>query len=486
MKRGEQRPEAFVEDAAFRGPLAKAIRLCAPGAVSGLVVGLLATSGAGSASLAVAVACGVIAGAAMSALFPVSIHAAPSDTSSDDEEHAEEAPAPVDPLSESLGGGVDVLSRLPLPIVLVDADGLVAFANAAADAEIGAAISGMHYSAALRTPAMVRAVTDAIKNDASTTFAFSLRRSQERHLSAIVAPIHSEDGMLKAMILLEDQTRMRRAEQLHRDFVANASHELKTPLASITGFIETLQDSARSDPEARERFLGIMAQQAERMRRLVEDLLSLNRIELQEHVAPEGEALLGAVIAEAISTAAPAAEASGTIQTTPFDETMVLRGDHGELVQLFVNLIVNAYKYGGDKRAPRLSLLQSDDRPGHLGVCVEDFGPGVDKQHIPRLTERFYRVDAPTSRRKNGTGLGLAIVKHVIARHRGDLEIDSELGRGSRFVAWLPQADDRLFDDATAPPSSETPSSAATGPSATATKNVIGAAIRALDGANQS
>jgi two-component system phosphate regulon sensor histidine kinase PhoR len=243
------------------------------------------------------------------------------------------------------------------------------------------------------------------------------------------------------LVLMEDRTRMAKAEALRRDFVANASHELKTPLASISGFIETLQGHARNDPEATERFLAIMARQAERMKRLVEDLLSLNRIEINEHVRPRDEVDLGALVWEVASGLSPLALSEGATLTVELPrEGPVVLGNREELAQVFVNLIDNAVKYAGGSGPIRVHLADAAGapRPGMLGVTVADRGPGIAREHLPRLTERFYRVNAARSRERGGTGLGLAIAKHIVNRHRGDLSIASTVGEGARFTVWFP------------------------------------------------
>jgi two-component system phosphate regulon sensor histidine kinase PhoR len=228
---------------------------------------------------------------------------------------------------------------------------------------------------------------------------------------------------------------------MRTDFVANASHELRTPLSSIKGFIETLQTSAKDDPEARARFLGIMLAQAERMQRLVDDLLSLSRIELEEHIAPQERQALGALALEVTEALAPMAEERRTELRAEIEPPgPIVRGDRDQLAQALGNLVENALKYGGG--APvRVSLERDEaERPGMIGLSVRDSGEGIAREHLPRLTERFYRVSVKRSRDQGGTGLGLAIVKHILSRHRGELEIESAPGEGSRFTLWLPRA----------------------------------------------
>jgi two-component system phosphate regulon sensor histidine kinase PhoR len=242
------------------------------------------------------------------------------------------------------------------------------------------------------------------------------------------------------LVLFEDRTRAAKAEALRQDFVANASHELRTPLASITGFIETLQGHARDDPAAAEQFLRIMAAQAERMKRLIDDLLSLNRIEINEHVQPREVVDVADTVREVVSALAPVAAAEGArVELALPDSGLRVRGSADELAQVFVNLIDNAVKYAGGHGPIRIALeAPSAARPGMLGVTVADCGPGIAREHLPRLTERFYRVNANRSRERGGTGLGLAIAKHIMNRHRGELTVASAPGQGSRFTVWLP------------------------------------------------
>lgn len=222
-------------------------------------------------------------------------------------------------------------------------------------------------------------------------------------------------------------------DRMRTDFVANASHELRTPLASLMGFIETMQGPAREDEVARTRFLGIMLDQAQRMARLIDDLLSLSRLEMRAHVTPRGEVDLAAAVAHVVDTLRPMAEDLGVqIDLTVPDAAIVVPGDHDELIQVFSNLVENACKYGQSGERVEISVTRPEGQGAQ--VSVRDFGPGIAKEHVPRLTERFYRVDVETSRAKKGTGLGLAIVKHILARHRARLVVRSTLGEGSAFT----------------------------------------------------
>ena len=337
----------------------------------------------------------------------------------------------------------DLLQALPLGLLLLDAGGRVLFCNAAAEDMIERRVTGMMASAALRAPALTEAIAAALAENRAADFDVTLLRSKERIIHASVSPLGTADaapGAVRVVVLLEDRTRAAKAEALRRDFVANASHELRTPLASIAGFIETLQGHARGDAEASDRFLKIMAVQADRMRRLIDDLLSLNRIEINEHVQPRERVDLFDTVRETANALAPVAEAAGTSVLIDLpDQPAAVRGSPDELAQVFSNLIDNAIKYAAEGGPIRVGVEPPDAaRPGMVGVSVSDSGPGIAREHLPRLTERFYRVSNQRSRERGGTGLGLAIAKHIMNRHRGDLAVASTLGKGTRFTVWLP------------------------------------------------
>lgn len=347
--------------------------------------------------------------------------------------------------------GVAIIERLPDPIILLDRSGRVVLHNRAAVNIVGAAAARRHISTVMRVPAVLEAVAQVLDGEAAQVVEFTQPVPIERHYHAFVAPVvgagheTGRDPRRSVLILLHDLTTLKRAEQMRADFVANASHELRTPLSSLAGFVETLRGPARDDPEARDRFLAIMQEQADRMGRLINDLLSLSRIELNEHVRPSGVVDLAAIVDDTIDMLSPLAEKEGVEIAADIEPGLPQPlGDREELVQVCQNLISNAVKYGGSGGRVEIRVARDTPEGGALGsagsvmIRVRDFGPGIAREHLPRLTERFYRIDAEQSRRRGGTGLGLAIVKHIVNRHMGSLSIDSEQGRGSTFTVYLP------------------------------------------------
>jgi two-component system, OmpR family, phosphate regulon sensor histidine kinase PhoR len=252
-------------------------------------------------------------------------------------------------------------------------------------------------------------------------------------------------GTDKCMLMtFHDQTPLRRVEEMRADFVANASHELRTPLAALSGFIDTLQGPAKDDAKARERFLGIMHTQATRMARLIDDLLSLSRVELSAHVRPDTLVDIVPIIRQVADGLEPlAGERQVDIDIDLPETSVAIAGDREELLRLFENLIENALKYGASGGKVIVSLTSATPGEGgapEVRVMVRDFGPGIAPEHLPRLTERFYRVDVGDSRAQGGTGLGLSLVKHIVNRHRGRLLIESVPKNGATFTACFPQA----------------------------------------------
>ena len=317
---------------------------------------------------------------------------------------------------------------------------------------------------AIRDPDVLEAVDEALFGQVSATALYDLGGTQGRVLKAFAQPLGGGEGELRsAVLVLRDETDIRRAERTRADFLANASHELRTPLASLSGFIETLRGHARTDDAAREKFLGIMQTQAERMSRLIDDLLSLSRIELNEHIAPAGEVDLALAVMDVLDSLGPLAREGEVTMTSdlPCIGRAVTVGDRDQLVQVIQNLVDNALKYtppagtvairlrtdvsASEAIAParddsaRLSLLTPDHGSTRfLALQVADSGPGLAREHLPRLTERFYRVEGQKSGARPGTGLGLAIVKHIINRHRGGLAVESVEGHGATFTAYIP------------------------------------------------
>src|SRR5215472_9636478 len=338
----------------------------------------------------------------------------------------------------------EVFENLPDPLVLLEESGRVIFANAPMRVVVGAGAEGKHVSAVLRTPSVLEAIQRATRTGESANVEFSFRVPVERHFEAYAARVGTEPAV--TALLLHDLTSLKRSEQMRVDFVANASHELRTPLAAVSGFIETLKGHARDDSQAREKFLDIMSVEANRMRRLIDDLLSLSRIELNEHVPPLGEVSLENVAREAAAALAPLAKGDNiSIEIVASPDLPPVTGERDELIQLFQNLVHNAIKYGrqGGHVWVTLALVHGGGGRGRdmaIAASVRDDGEGIPSDAIPRLTERFYRVDVKRSREKGGTGLGLAIVKHIVNRHQGRLHIESRAGEGSTFTVTFPAA----------------------------------------------
>jgi two-component system phosphate regulon sensor histidine kinase PhoR len=328
-----------------------------------------------------------------------------------------------------------LMDQLPIPVMLLDEDERVLFVNRSMRDVLGPGLDRKRASSVLRNPDVLAAIAEARRGFA-TNVPFSLPVPIERHYQAYAARISLSPSV--TALLLHDLTVVKRSEQLRADFIANASHELRTPLAAVSGFIETLRGHARHDETARDQFLDIMSVEAARMRRLIDDLLSLSRIEMNEHVKPEGRISLESVVRQAAAALKPLAAQDGivvTVQAAPGLPPVI--GEQDELVQLFQNLIHNAIKYGRENGKVQATVGQSD---GQLFAAIRDDGEGIAPTAIPRLTERFYRVDVKRSRERGGTGLGLAIVKHIISRHQGRLSIESKLGEGSVFTVFLPAA----------------------------------------------
>ncbi len=343
---------------------------------------------------------------------------------------------------EGLERGLDpkliaLVCAYPEPTLLLNPGGIVLGSNSAAETMLGRMRVGTPISLTLRAPEVIEAVREAGISGASGVAGFSLRVPVERAYEAHILPIRFDSGITSGppdlvMLVFRDLTQAMRVDQMRADFVANASHELRTPLASVTGFIDTLRGPARDDPAMREKFLGIMSEQARRMSRLIDDLLSLSRIEMNVHRLPETPVDLVPLAAHVRDSLSPLARDRGVEIVLELPSSpVIVRGERDDLIRLIENLVENALKYGaGGKRVELALRVEGADAI----LSVRDFGPGIAPEHLPRLTERFYRIDAAHSREQGGTGLGLAIVKHIAARHRARLSVESEVGNGATFA----------------------------------------------------
>ncbi len=344
-----------------------------------------------------------------------------------------------------------VVRALPDPLLVLSAQGAILAANGPAEEILGAKLTGKPLSLTVRSPAVLDAVAEVAETGLPVHAEFDLQVPFERRFDAFVAPLALPAGRggdtqtPHALVMLKDHTREQQLERMRADFVANASHELRTPLASLLGFIETLQGPARSDAVARRRFLEMMRSEAGRMTRLIDDLLSLSRIELNAHRRPTGMVDLTSVVHQSTELLAGAARQAGVTINLDVAPGLKVIGDGDELMQVMQNLMENAIKYAGAGK--RIDIAAAPASQSEIEASVSDYGPGIASEHIPRLTERFYRVSVQESRSLGGTGLGLAIVKHILNHHRGKLMISSELGKGSRFSFRLPAAPAALSAD---------------------------------------
>lgn len=361
-----------------------------------------------------------------------------------------------------------ILDTLPQPVLVLDASDRIEIANAAGYRMFGDTIDGAHIAAVVRAPTALGVLREARHDGGAHEAEFTMAGSQSLSALFYVAPLHvrGEGPPGEMIVMVRDRTEQRKLERMRTDFIANAGHELRTPLAAILGFIETLRGHAKNDPEARERFLGIMQSQTERLLRLVKDLVSLSALELNERRLPEDEVDLCEVAAVVRELMEPvAASAGGIIAEGPSDCSVKVMGDRDQLIQVIQNLADNALKYGATAKSgvatvhisagqgPGLAFDNADksgDSPEQIAVragcktselCyirVRDEGMGISKTDLPRLTERFYRTDADKSHVQGGTGLGLAIVKHIVGRHRGGILVESCDGAGSAFTCYFP------------------------------------------------
>jgi two-component system phosphate regulon sensor histidine kinase PhoR len=345
-----------------------------------------------------------------------------------------------------------LLEALPDPLLLVGEGREVLRANRAADALFGHSPAGRPLEASLRDPAVLAATDGALARKGEAHLSIQLPGATLRAFAVHVVPVELQ-GQPAGLLGLRELTAQLMIERMRSDFIANASHEMRTPLAALLGFIETLQGPARDDPKAQKQFLETMAAEARRMSRLVDDLLSLSRIELIAHQPPSGEIDLADCARTVVRNLGPYAEKRRVeLELSLADELPKIRADRDQIIQLLTNLIDNAIKYGGEGKRVEIAADRLAEAPPGAGpltgrptvrVTVRDHGPGIPREHLPRVTERFFRVDKARSRQLGGTGLGLAIVKHILRRHRGHLLIESEVGEGTEATIYLPLPDQK-------------------------------------------
>ena len=341
-------------------------------------------------------------------------------------------------LASSLPDTAALLSALPDPVIVFDGEQRIVGENEAARSAFGSSPAMLGVRMKFRAPELRSTIARAVEGGETGVLRGYATPAGDRWFDVHVVPVRGSGAASgdRWIMVLRDQTAARRDARVRSDFIANASHELRTPLASLMGYIETLRGPARNDAPARERFLGIMAEQAARMARLVEDLMSLSRAERRARQRPDEIVDLTEIVGNAVDAASPAFVASDVTLAIEGDAgPCPVRGDRDELSQVLANLIENALRYGGEGGRVVVELRRAG---GVVEVDVRDFGAGIAPEHLPRLTERFYRVDVARSRERRGTGLGLAIVKHILARHRSVLKIRSEPGRGASFGFSLP------------------------------------------------
>ncbi len=362
-----------------------------------------------------------------------------------------------------------VALALPEPLIILQPDGIIETTNPAANEFINHQnAEGRHIASIIRAVSVFETVEAVAQDNKVRTVEFNTTGSVRRYCRAYIAPLDEGSESNQILLFIHDLTSAHRVEQMRVDFIASASHELRTPLASLLGFIETLRGPAKEDPEATKKFLKIMQKQAERMQRLVADLMSLSSIELNEHILPKDQVLMPEIVNDIIDGLRPIIEKSDAMIEIEPSKTepsqLVVIGDRDEILQAAQNLVHNAVKYGGEPPRVILSLgrgeapaLAEQNEPfqragdsaaqvaARLGLNIEDlvylqirdFGPGIDRSDLPRLTERFYRVNVERSRKSGGTGLGLAIVKHILNRHKGGLQIETRLAVGTAFTCYF-------------------------------------------------
>ncbi|WP_417242784.1 ATP-binding protein [Celeribacter sp.] len=337
----------------------------------------------------------------------------------------------------------ELAAAMPFAVIVIGRDERIIATNAQGQAMFGTGTTGRHYITVLRQPMVLDAVESVLRLSEPARAEYRVTEAgRDLHYTVHANPVVTDDFSC-VTVAFEDRTEVDEAGLMRRDFVANVSHELRTPLTAVLGFIETLQGPAANDAGARVRFLEIMGNEARRMNRIVGDLLSLSRVEASRRVRPTEQIDIAATLRSVAQSLAPVARTQNVVLTTVgADSPTMIAGDRDQLIQVFTNLMENAIKYGGADHEVTVHLTAHTNEPTLRGpalrVDVTDQGDGIAPEHIPRLTERFYRIDSHRSREVGGTGLGLAIVKHILNRHRGRLKIESHVGRGTCFSVILP------------------------------------------------
>lgn len=336
---------------------------------------------------------------------------------------------------------LNAINGLSDPILVIQ-KGKVALANGAALRLLGGHVVNEDVRIAIRHPAVAERLSSAQSLAGPVRIEVVGLGTRSQRWAMQIVPMDADSGRQRLFVHLSDETGLHAADRVRGDFVANASHELRTPLAAILGFIETLQDpETGAEPETRRRFLSIMESEARRMQQLIDDLISLSRIEADKHRLPTTVIAMPDLIEETVSLCRQnLGDRGADIVTRVGDDVPLVQGDRTQIAQLLHNLIGNAAKYG---RAGTPITVGLENAPSRMiRMEVTDEGEGIPADHLPRLTERFYRVDSGRSRAMGGTGLGLAIVKHIVERHRGRLDIVSVLGKGTTVSVLLPRAED--------------------------------------------
>lgn len=346
-----------------------------------------------------------------------------------------------------------LVDTLPDILIMTNDDKIIVRTNRAARNIFGQNLANRHLREVIPNDKLVNAITAVVEDIQGQEIEFHLPDPTPRDFQAIIErfPIPSAGG-ISVVITMTDITSQKRIQRMRADFVANASHEIRTPLASIIGFIETLRGPAKDDEKARDEFLKVIAEQAERMSKLLNDLLSLSKIEMNAHQTPTGRVdLLRIIRSEKQHFEYACKQKNVNIRMKLTDTIPQTRGEDEELAQVVRNLLGNAIKYTMPDTEVVITAKVTTQLPDDpifrtlnraIQFSVQDQGEGIPAEHIPRLTERFYRVDSARTRKVGGTGLGLAIVKHVLNRHHGVLKIESVVGEGSIFSIFLPVYED--------------------------------------------